>query len=222
MVLVVDLTLSDDLLLFGETFEQAPAARLLINEYHYAANGEGGIYYVFFMYLRGSSPGVLDEALATDPSVSDFRQVINDDGRTMYRITTTAIPPDQPLVFPLFREYDVVTKRAVRDAEGFHLRGQFPDRDAVQAFLDAGQELAGSVEVTRMYSLESTSPNGVLTEKQRDALQLAAEHGYFETPSKVTLAELAEKADVTPQTLSTHIRAGVRKLVDEALTTNSN
>jgi predicted DNA binding protein len=46
-------------------------------------------------------------------------------------------------------------------------------------------------------------------------IRLALDRGYFESPSEVTLAELATDLDITAQTLSRHIRSGVRKLVED-------
>ena len=59
--------------------------------------------------------------------------------------------------------------------------------------------------------------NGVLTEKQRDALLLALQRGYFQTPRQVTLSELAEEFDISQQSLSDLIRRGNEALLTHAL-----
>ncbi|WP_407661663.1 helix-turn-helix domain-containing protein [Haladaptatus caseinilyticus] len=51
---------------------------------------------------------------------------------------------------------------------------------------------------------------GVPTEKQRDALLSALQHGYFQTPRQVTLSELAEVFDIGLQSLSDLIRSGIK------------
>ncbi|WP_227380786.1 helix-turn-helix domain-containing protein [Haladaptatus halobius] len=57
----------------------------------------------------------------------------------------------------------------------------------------------------------------VLTEKQRDALVLALQRGYFQTPRQVALAELAKEFDITQQSLSDLIRRGNEALLEHVL-----
>ncbi|GAA0238733.1 helix-turn-helix domain-containing protein [Haladaptatus pallidirubidus] len=59
--------------------------------------------------------------------------------------------------------------------------------------------------------------NSILTEKQRDALLLALQRGYFQTPRQVTLSELAVEFEISQQSLSDLIRRGNEALLEHAL-----
>jgi DNA-binding CsgD family transcriptional regulator len=50
------------------------------------------------------------------------------------------------------------------------------------------------------------SPEGVLTERQRDVVATALELGYYEVPRDATVAEVAAELDITDSTVSAHLR----------------
>ncbi|MEM4781679.1 MAG: helix-turn-helix domain-containing protein [Halalkalicoccus sp.] len=214
MGIIAEVLFKEDVLLFEETFERVPEARCEFANVHYLTDGDD-TRYVFFWWVSGCEFDAFEEALGNDPTVLGFREVTETGDGRLYRIVTAGFPPEQPLVFPLFREHDITWLGAVRDADGLHLRARFPDREALRTILDAGTEIARESKVTRLYSEERTVPDGCeLTNRQREVLALAAREGYFETPSGVTLAEIADRLDISPQAVSKHVRAAVRKLVE--------
>lgn len=216
MPLIAELHLHGDIILFEETFERVPDAECYFEGVHYLTEG-GHTRYVFFWWCSGCDFAAFESALGDDPTVRYFHDVTELDGRRLYRVETVSFPPDQPLVFPSLRETDSTVLEATRDVDGLHLRVRFPSRAALRDFREAGAAIADHVDVNRLYTEESTDRTAGLTAKQREALALAFERGYFETPSRATLEELSEEAGVTPQALSDHIRAGVRELVEDAL-----
>ncbi|MEA5389123.1 helix-turn-helix domain-containing protein [Haloarculaceae archaeon H-GB11] len=56
-----------------------------------------------------------------------------------------------------------------------------------------------------------------MTETQREALVLAYERGYFDSPRKVSLEEVAEELGITQQSLSSRLRRGHRRLIGATL-----
>jgi predicted DNA binding protein len=54
-----------------------------------------------------------------------------------------------------------------------------------------------------------------LTERQREALELAHEAGYYEWPREMTCQKLAEELDVATPTYTEHVRAAERKLIQQ-------
>lgn len=216
MALVAVVRLYDDLILFEETFGQDHDITATFEDFHYLTDEDGFTRYVFFWWCTGSSFEAFEAALEADPTVVDARSLAELPGRRLYRVDTTAFPPDQPLVFPVFREYDITTLEAVRGRDGLTLRARFPSRDALRAFRDAAARIADTIEVEQLYT-EQMSETARLTERQREAVTLAYERGYFETPRRATLSDLADELDVTPQTLSRHVRVGVEKIVGDTL-----
>ncbi len=62
-----------------------------------------------------------------------------------------------------------------------------------------------------------TSPVSQLTTKQQDAIVLAFRLGYFDTPRKVSVGELAQKLGLASSTLAVHLRRAERRLLAEIL-----
>jgi len=219
MTLVSEVSLTPPLVLFEDTFERAPDATLTLEEQHHATDPAGRTAYVFFWWTAGCPPEDLRAAMAADPTVATAHAVCGAEDSVLHRVETRSFPAEQPLVFPTLLDHDATTVAATRDADGFHLRVRFPGRDALDAFVDAADDIAGGAEVTRLATVDTaeTPGNGGLTDRQRAALELAHERGYFETPKQVGLATLAEEFDVTPQTLSRHLRVAVEKVVADTV-----
>jgi predicted DNA binding protein len=56
-----------------------------------------------------------------------------------------------------------------------------------------------------------------LTQPQREALHLAYDRGYFETPRQTTLAELARELDITGQSLGARLNRGINTVLAQTL-----
>jgi predicted DNA binding protein len=88
------------------------------------------------------------------------------------------------------------------------LRERFPDVD-IQRLVRAPTEGASrdTVFVDR----------SKLTERQLEVLQTAHEMGYFERPRGANASDVAAALDITPSTLTEHLLAAQRKLLDDVL-----
>ena len=90
------------------------------------------------------------------------------------------------------------------------------DDEQVKAFLENREVNYKVVSLTdAKFSLNS--PVSRLTEKQQEAISLAFRLGYFDTPRKVSAAELAEKLGLASSTLAVHLRRAERRLLAETL-----
>lgn len=215
MSFIVEITLFNNPLLFNETFEQVPDAKCQFEDIHYVTDSDGQTHYVLFWWTSGCEFSTFESAMERDKTVVEYRPITDIAGRRLYRIVTIPFPEDQPLVFPLFREFDITTLESSRDIDGLHLRARFPTREALYQFIEAGRQIAREHRITRIYAEDTSSRElNELTQRQREALTTAFHRGYFDTPRTVTLEELANEFDITPQTLSRHIRIGVRKAVE--------
>ena len=218
MSLVSALSLSDPIIFFEDTFDREPDAVWTLEAVHDLTDDDGDTYYVSFWWLAGCSVPDFEAALDADPTVRAVRRVCVVDDRTLHRVETTSFPPEQSLLLPTLRAHDATHIGATRDADGLHVRARFPDRDALDAFVRAADDVARRVDVHRLYAEDGeAATTHDLTDRQRAALELAYERGYYETPSEVTLDTLAGEFGVTPQTLSRHLRVAVEKVVADAV-----
>lgn len=220
MGLIAELRLTDPRL-FQSTFLAVPEARCKFEDFHYVMDVEG-IHYVFFWWLHDCDPDTFDAAVDDDQSIQQAKRLAVVENRALYRIETHPIPANDTHLFPFFREHDVIFIEGWQSGDGLELIVRFPDRDTLKAFRQAALEIADRVIVTGLYPERPSETPTRLTDRQRKALTLALERGYFETPRKVTLTDLANELNVTPQTLSRHIRVGVKHAVVDAIGIHRN
>ncbi|WP_049970364.1 helix-turn-helix domain-containing protein [Haladaptatus cibarius] len=102
--------------------------------------------------------------------------------------------------------------------DGWLFRVRFPDHEATSQFRESCDEASISYEVRRIYPVsELPMKRYDLTEEQREALVTAFESGYFRVPRDISLSELAETLDISPQATSGRLRRGLDRMLDSAL-----
>lgn len=90
------------------------------------------------------------------------------------------------------------------------------DDEQVKEFLENGSVNYKVLSLTdAKFSLNS--PISRLTEKQQEAISLAFRLGYFDTPRKISVEELAAKLDLASSTLAVHLRRAERRLLADIL-----
>ena len=90
------------------------------------------------------------------------------------------------------------------------------DDEQVKEFLENGSVNYKVLSLTdAKFSLNS--PISRLTEKQQEAISLAFRLGYFDTPRKISVEELAAKLGLASSTLAVHLRRAERRLLADML-----
>lgn len=152
------------------------------------------------------TPDRVVEAMRTHPEVTSLELLESDPGRVLVKYETPqtdlydfAATTALPIEFPVDVE---------NGWYGFDLTGTREELDELGAVLD-GSPLSYELEslVTR------TDTDSLLTDRQRELLDVAAREGYFEVPRECTLAELADAVGVDKSTASTVLRRGEARLV---------
>jgi predicted DNA binding protein len=128
-----------------------------------------------------------------------------------------------------FFEGFTAAQTIIRSAYGYDMHTWefevlFPSQDDLTTFHNHCRDNEIPYTVGQMHTLTEAGDDlveSVLTEKQRDALLLALQQGYFQTPRQVTLSKLADEFDISQQSLSDLIRRGNEALLEHALLGNS-
>lgn len=100
---------------------------------------------------------------------------------------------------------------------------EVPDQEALVALLETVSDASVPVRTetvtpARLTDEASVRVNlDVLTEKQREALALALESGYYRRPRDTTLSGLAEQFDITKSAVSQRLRSAETKIVTNAM-----
>ena len=158
----------------------------------------------------------MEGAFANHPGVRQIRLVDSVDDQHLLRVEWAA-------------EYEGVlstltdAKIALIEAVGTHrpwtfdIRGD--DRAAIAAFQQGCREHDIPITLTNLHALTplDTETGAGLTDPQEEALRLAYERGYFNTPRDVTMAELGEELGISQQAVASRLRRGIRQVLDGAL-----
>lgn len=169
-----------------------------------------------FLWATGKNHAAFEENVRSNPAVKELRKldVIDDSG--LYRIEWETKPTH--LIEGITKADAVILEAHGNSVWNFRLR--FPDHETLSEFHNHVLENDIPVSLDRTQTLLEETERGLrfeLTQEQREALVLALERGYFETPSEVSLDELADELGITRQALSDRIRRGNKKVLDKAL-----
>ncbi|WP_224333169.1 helix-turn-helix domain-containing protein [Haloprofundus halobius] len=110
------------------------------------------------------------------------------------------------------------------EEESWRLKLLFPSHEHLSAFHEFCLDTEIRCTLGRIYSLGESAGGNVdsLTAEQRRAILLALREGYFDTPSRTTLSELATQLDISQQALSQRIRRGTKAVFEEMLSASDD
>ena len=102
----------------------------------------------------------------------------------------------------------------------FEVRGE--SQETLAEFREYCQENDIPIAITAVHAMLPIQGEGYeLTETQREALVLAYERGYFDSPREASLEEIADELGITQQSLSSRLRRGHRRLIGATLSSSS-
>ncbi|MFC7096667.1 helix-turn-helix domain-containing protein [Halobaculum marinum] len=174
------------------------------------------------MWMTGWLSGVptddVDAVIDADPSVGDRHLLTKSRGRDLYRLDF-AEDYKSTSTRSVIAEVGGVNEVITADADGWQLKTQFPNREALEhvygfcARNDIPFTLDRIYEQSDLYDAGGTT----LTEIQHETLVAAVELGYLDIPRGASLAELAATLGVSESAASERFRRGTKRLVSEVL-----
>jgi len=101
----------------------------------------------------------------------------------------------------------------------FEVRGE--SQETLAEFREYCQENDIVIAITAVHAMLPIQGEGYeLTETQREALVLAYERGYFDSPREASLEDIADELGITQQSLSSRLRRGHRRLIGATLSSS--
>jgi predicted DNA binding protein len=211
MSTVAEFTLAADEFPLGTVFSQLPEAAIQLERVIPDTNGV-----VPYFWVRRVETDAIVEQFTDHPGVRDIRLVDTVDSEYLMRCEWR---PDYDGVLDALISPEVVLLSAVGTAEEwtFELRGE--SRDAIAEFQEYCHNHGAPVELTKLRGLQPLDTKQDLTEAQREALILAYERGYFNSPRETTLEAIADELDISQQAVGSRLRRGTRRLIEQVLFT---
>ncbi|GAA0530860.1 helix-turn-helix domain-containing protein [Halorubrum ejinorense] len=169
-----------------------------------------------FVWVTGDDHDTFADMVRSQSNVQELLPLDRIGESGLYRIEWEEPPMD--LIEGIAQADGVVLE--ARGLEDWTFRLRFPDHSNLSTFHNYVIENDIPLHIDRTYTL--TEATGVgrrfdLSQEQREALLLALGNGYFETPSEISLDELADELDISRQALSNRIRRGNLKILREVL-----
>lgn len=167
---------------------------------------------------HGAAPDEIQKRLEQAPEVKDSSLIDHANGVGRFELRTTG-----QLTKQLAVAGSILTDITVVEGVGKLKTVIPPHTDAstvIETFLEAfpSAELTGrrTTSCAAMFSTEDQFISNLLselTEKQRQALEVAHGHGYFESPRQSTGQDIAADLGISSATFSQHLRAGLDKIL---------
>ena len=157
-----------------------------------------------------------EAALRADASVREFEVVERHDNECLYR---TEWRDGRNELVAALDEVAATVLSAESEGGVWILRVLFSDEKAVSTFEDQFLTDHRGVELERLYRSDDPSTYGKyeVTDKQREALTLAREAGYFSVPRECSLQDIADQLGISRNAASARLRRGQAALVSHTL-----
>ena len=163
---------------------------------------------------RAQNPNTVSEVIRRHPDINGYDELYLDETRVIgqYRadekslyefLWESSLPPEFPII--------------VENGEmEFAVTATQPQFEAFGATLD---ELGRQYELLSLVHTDDSDQ--LLTDRQREYLIAAHNHGYFDVPRDATLGEVADTLDVDPSSASETIRRAANRVITDFLMTRN-
>ena len=170
-----------------------------------------------YFWVRGSHSEDIVGAFSEHPGVRNIELVDSVEDEYLLRAEWVA---DYGGILGTLTETDVPLIGATGTDEQwtFEIRGD--DRGDVADFQQCCREQDIPITLTSLHALTpvETATEAAITDEQQEALHLAYERGYFETPREITMTELGEELGISQQAVASRLRRGTRRILGSTLT----
>lgn len=214
MATVAEFTIPSQGLPLGSIFERHPEVSVELERV--IPTGRGIVPYIWVRGIPESDEGTIRAAFLTRPDVRDVELVDKVEGEHLLRVEWR---PEYRGILQAIVEAEVVLLSGVGTGEEWTIEVRADERDAIATFQQycRDNDLPVTLRQLRtLFRLPAENEHG-LTEPQREALVLAYERGYYESPRTVTLEEMADELGITGQSLGARLRRGINRLVGSTL-----
>ncbi|MCU4741416.1 helix-turn-helix domain-containing protein [Halobacteria archaeon AArc-m2/3/4] len=221
MSLIAEFEASSRKLALGPTLEAFPDLEIDL-ERQYALDPDQPIT---FYWMQGVAVDELEAGLTRDETIADVERYEQIGDRVLYRIQRSqsrsrSRDADDPetTVIDAYREWTnlgAVLLESHGSNGRWEIRMRFPDRDTVATYHDFLEENGVTFDLHRLSDgVQTSHGDDVVTPRQREALQVAYENGFFDVPRGATLGELAAELEISDQAVSERLRRGQSRLLE--------
>jgi|AntDeeMetagen192_2_1112575.scaffolds.fasta_scaffold05586_2 predicted DNA binding protein len=204
-------TVPSDQFPLGTVFNQLPGVKIELERVVHS----GGVIIPYF-WVRGTAVEDIESAFEAHPGVKNIKLVDSVADEYLLRVEWVT---DYDDVLTTLTETNIVLTEAVGTNQQwtFKIRGE--NRSSISEFQTRCRELGIPITLTELHALTTieTATEAALTETQQEALVLAYDRGYFESPREVTMEELGQELGITQQAVASRLRRGINHILGNTL-----
>ncbi|WP_254863891.1 helix-turn-helix domain-containing protein [Halovivax gelatinilyticus] len=172
-----------------------------------------------YFWVRGSETGDIEAEFESHEGVTDIRLVDSIEDEYLMRAEWMQ---EYFGILSALAKANVVVLSGIGTKDEWRFEVRSESQEAIAEFREYCLENDIPIEITAVHAMLPIQGEGYeLTETQREALVLAYERGYFDTPREASLEEIAADLDITQQSLSSRLRRGHRRLIGATLASSS-
>lgn len=195
----------------GTVFEQLPDVTVELERIIPAQD-----VVVPYFWVRGTVVDDIEDAFTAHSGVTDIRLVDSVEDEYLLRVEWTL---EYSGVLSTLVETEIPLIKAVGTNQQwtFDVRGD--DRSDIAAFQQRCRELDIPIMLTEVHALTpiETGAEKAITEAQQEALVLAYQRGYFESPREVTMEEIGDELGISQQAIASRLRRGIKHILGNTL-----
>lgn len=166
--------------------------------------------------VAGSSLNEFERSLVEDSSVSSYKPMGTHGDIRWFQITCSDQVIDSEVYQKGIEEmgiFNSVTRRATPSPDSGMLEMTFPDRASLKTFRDFCIDTGYPVEVRTIHDVDHTKEQYNLTASQREAIEVAYNHGYFSVPQETTIEAISEELGISTTATSERLHRAMNALV---------
>ncbi|WP_123537335.1 helix-turn-helix domain-containing protein [Halosimplex salinum] len=172
-----------------------------------------------FFWVYDADFAAFERTVSEAPSVAELVEIDTYDDRVLYTFEWSV---ENDAVFRSIRDVNAYILNATGADTSWRFELRFPSHEAMSTFQEECAEEDIGFEVIRVYNpgKPDLGPWFGLTERQREAIVLAVEEGYYDIPRDCTTVELADDLGISDQAVTERLRRAIVRLVTNTILTS--
>lgn len=218
MATIAEFTIPTESFPLGNVFEGHPGVTVELERV--IPTNKAIIPYFWVRNIGEAEEKEIENALRNHPDVQSLNTVDEVSGEYLMRVEWN---PSYEGMLKGIAETAVILLSGVGTAEEWHFEVRADGHEQIATFQQYCREHDLPIELIALYALSEmeTGTQYNLTEDQREALQLAYEQGYYQTPRQTTLDEMAGELGITGQSLGSRLRRGIHRLLGSTVSSQN-
>lgn len=200
------LTVPSEDVRLGETIDHLADAYCYVEQ-----TAEGGHGDLLHLWVSCRDPSAIPSAFDRDPGVEGALRLRAREGRRLYKVRL-----ERGVHHPrrIVRRHGGIVRESFGDADGWTFDVRFPDHEALArtgTLLDRYDVDATYESVTGGPPSPSAAQRRGLADAEREAVAAAMDLGFYETPPRASLADVAAELGVSHRALSERVRRATQR-----------